>query len=62
MAIVPCVYFFVDRVSKDEAILKLHWGLLLIPGVLLGLGPPLVAATAFEFISAHCRRYPAAPI
>ena len=45
--------FFVDRVSKDEAVLKLHWGLLLIPGVLLGLGPPLVMATAFEFISAQ---------
>ena len=45
--------FFVDRVSKDEAVLKLHWGLLLIQGVLLGLGPPLVMATAFEFISAQ---------
>ena len=45
--------FFVDCVLKDEAVLKLHWGLLLIPGVLLGLGPPLVVATAFEFISAQ---------
>ena len=45
--------FFVDRVSKDEAVLKLHWGVLLIPGVLLGLGPPLVVATVFEFISAQ---------
>ena len=45
--------FFVDHTSKDEATLKLHWGILLIPGVLLGLGPPLVVATAFEFISAQ---------
>ena len=45
--------FFIDRVSKDEAVLKLHWGILLIPGVLLGLGPPLVVATVFEFISAQ---------
>jgi peptide/histidine transporter 3/4 len=45
--------FFIDPVSKDEAVLRLHWGLLLIPGVLLGLGPPLVMATTFEFISAQ---------
>ena len=45
--------FFVDRVSEEEPVLRLHWGVLLIPGLLLGLGPPLVMATAFEFISAQ---------
>ena len=45
--------FFVDRSSEEEAVLRLHWGVLLIPGVLLGLGPPLVMASAFEFVSAQ---------
>ena len=33
--------------------LGLHWSVLLIPGLLLGIGPPLVMATVFEFISAQ---------
>ena len=45
--------FFVDRSSEEEPVLRLHWGVLLIPGLLLGLGPSLVMATAFEFISAQ---------
>ena len=45
--------FFVDREEDKEPVLRLHWGVLVIPGVLLGLGPPLVMATAFEFISAQ---------
>ena len=33
--------------------LKLHWSVLLLPYLLLGLGQPLTMATAFEFISAQ---------
>ena len=47
------MYIFVDRASEEEPVLRLHWGVLLIPGLLLGLGPPFVMATAFEFISAQ---------
>ena len=41
-------------VSHDviPSVLHLPWPVLLIPGALLGLGPPLVMATTFEFISA----------
>ena len=45
--------FFVNHALEEEPVIKLHWGVLLIPGVLLGLGPPLIMATAFEFISAQ---------
>ena len=42
-------------VSHDIVLPVLHlpWPVLLIPGVLLGIGPPLVMATTFEFISAQ---------
>ena len=42
-------------VSRDIAppVLHLPWPVLLIPGVLLGIGAPLVKATTFEFISAQ---------
>ena len=42
-------------VSRDitPPVLHLPWPVLLIPGVLLGIGPPLVMATTFEFISAQ---------
>ena len=33
--------------------LKLHWSVLLVPYLLLGLGQPLIMASAFEFISAQ---------
>ena len=45
--------FFVDKRLKEEPVLQLHWAVLLIPGLLLGLGSPLVMATTFEFISAQ---------
>ena len=47
-----CMFFY-DRRAEEESVLRLHWGVLLLPGLLLGLGPPLVMATAFEFISAQ---------
>ena len=36
-----------------SAVLKLHWSVLLVPYLLLGLGQPLTVAAAFEFISAQ---------
>ena len=45
--------FFADNTFKEEPVLQLHWAVLLIPGLLLGLGSPLVMATSFEFISAQ---------
>ena len=43
--------FVVD--STYEPALQMHWSVLLIPGLLLGIGQPLVMATSFEFISAQ---------
>ena len=34
-------------------ILEMHWGVLISPNFLLGIGAPVVMATIFEFISAH---------
>ena len=34
-------------------LLHLHWAVLILPSVLVGVGQPLVIATAFEFISAQ---------
>ena len=34
-------------------VLKMHWAILIPPNVLLGIGPPIVTATVFEFISAQ---------
>jgi peptide/histidine transporter 3/4 len=46
--------FIVHRHHRFEhAVLKLHWAVLLVPYLLLGLGPPLTMATTFEFISAQ---------
>ena len=39
--------------STYEPALEMHWSVLLIPGLLLGIGQPLVMATSFEFISAQ---------
>ena len=44
---------FVVEHRFEQPLLRLHWAVLLIPGVLLGIGPPLVIATTFEFISAQ---------
>ena len=43
--------FFVDE--SKEPVLRLHWSVLLLPSLLLGIGQPLVMATTFEFISAQ---------
>ena len=34
-------------------LLGLHWAVMLLPGILTGIGQPLVTATSFEFISAQ---------
>ena len=34
-------------------ILKMHWGVLIVPNVLLAMGPPIIMATVLEFISAQ---------
>ena len=34
-------------------ILKMHWGLLIVPNILLAMGPPIIMATVLEFISAQ---------
>ena len=34
-------------------VLEMHWAVLIPPNVLLGIGPPIVTATVFEFISAQ---------
>ena len=39
--------------NEEQPVLKLHQPVLLIPGLLLGLGSPIVMATTFEFISAQ---------
>ena len=44
--------FAVDHVLQ-QPILRLHLAVLLIPSLLLGIGPPLVMTTTFEFISAQ---------
>ena len=31
----------------------MHWAVLIVPNILLGIGPPIVLATIFEFISAQ---------
>ena len=42
---------FVNR--SHPPLLHLHWAVLLLPALLVGIGRPLVIATAFEFISAQ---------
>ena len=34
-------------------VLEMHWAVLIPPNILLGIGPPIVVATVFEFISAQ---------
>ena len=34
-------------------VLEMHWAVLIAPSILLGIGPPIVVATMFEFISAQ---------
>ena len=34
-------------------VLEMHWALLIIPNILLGIGPPILTCTVFEFISAQ---------
>ena len=34
-------------------ILKMHWGVLILPNILLAMGPPIIMATILEFISAQ---------
>ena len=38
---------------SNPHLLHLHWAALLLPGILIGVGKPLVMATSFEFISAQ---------
>ena len=45
--------FVLHHHGFERAVLKLHWSMLLVPYLLLGLGQPLTMATAFEFISAQ---------
>ena len=45
--------FFHHHHGLEHAGLKLHWSVMLIPYLFLGLGQPLTMATAFEFISAQ---------
>ena len=45
--------FIVSRHRFEHAVLKIHWAVMLVPCLLLGLGPPLAMATTFEFISAQ---------
>ena len=38
---------------RGVPLLGIHWAVLLVPATLLGIGPPLITATVFEFISAQ---------
>ena len=38
---------------SNPHLIHLHWSALLLPGILIGVGKPLVMATSFEFISAQ---------
>ena len=49
--IIMCM--FTVNHGSEQPVLRLHWAVLLVPGLLLGIGPPLVMATTFEFISAQ---------
>ena len=42
-----------NRTSLNYPTLNLHWSVLIPPNLLLGIGPLLVVATTFEFISAQ---------
>ena len=45
---------FADQnIEEQEPLLSLHSAFLLIPGLLLGIGPMIVSVTTFEFISAQ---------
>ena len=39
--------------SLRYPVLEMHWAVLIAPNILLGIGPPIVVATIFEFISAQ---------
>ena len=47
------VTFTENRTSLNYPTLNLHWSVLIPPNLLLGIGPLLVVATTFEFISAQ---------
>ena len=42
-----------DTFALVYPILEMHWAVLIPPNVFLGIGPPIVVATIFEFISAQ---------
>ena len=48
-----CVFRASLTSSNSFPTLKLHWAVLIPPNLLLGIGPLLVVATTFEFISAQ---------
>ena len=51
-----CMFTY-TRVNSAHAltypILKMHWGVLIAPNILLAMGPPIIMATVLEFISAQ---------
>ena len=48
-----CMFVIDGHHRFEHAVLKLHWAVMLVPYILLGIGPPLTMATTFEFISAQ---------
>ena len=51
-----CMFTYTRANSADALtypILEMHWAVLIIPNVLLGIGPPILMCTAFELISAQ---------
>ena len=50
-----CVFrsFTINNTLVTSSTLNLHWSVLIPPNLLLGIGPLLVVATTFEFISAQ---------
>ena len=51
-----CMFAYSRNDSKYELmypVLEMHWAVLIPPNILLGIGPPIVTATVFEFISAQ---------
>ena len=42
-----------DAHALTYPILKMHWGVLILPNILLAMGPPIIMAAVLEFISAQ---------
>ena len=51
-----CMFTY-TRANREHSlkypVLEMHWAVLILPNILLGVGPPILLCTIFEFISAQ---------